>query len=94
MRLDIYTILTISKNLVFVFVVAKQFTNLIYFVLTGLYSQRRRTMTPEFVQNGWKEYVSGFGNITNTFWFGLENIHRLCPLKKVSFTNKISCMEY
>uniref|UniRef100_A0A3Q3AT58 Tenascin N n=1 Tax=Kryptolebias marmoratus TaxID=37003 RepID=A0A3Q3AT58_KRYMA len=38
--------------------------------------QRRNTGKLDFMKR-WKQYIAGFGNLTEEFWFGLEKIHEL-----------------
>ncbi|KAJ8011960.1 hypothetical protein DPEC_G00063740 [Dallia pectoralis] len=38
--------------------------------------QKRNSGKLDFMQR-WRPYVSGFGNMTDEFWLGLENIHQL-----------------
>ena len=39
--------------------------------------QRRSSAEVDFYRD-WNDYVTGFGDLDGNFWFGLENIYRLC----------------
>ncbi|XP_067825685.1 tenascin isoform X2 [Heptranchias perlo] len=38
--------------------------------------QRRENGNVDFFRN-WKNYTNGFGNLTDEFWLGLENLHKI-----------------
>lgn len=45
--------------------------------------QRRKDGSVDFFKT-WKEYVKGFGDPTGEFWLGLENLHNLTSMTKMS----------